>query len=104
MELSFCFSDCISACTGNALVVLDGYSTMFPSLICFSSGFEQTQKLAVKSRESLAPQHVVPIKSGFNANKFVRVTSTLTIHSALDVFVLSWREMTRAVPSIQSMS
>ena len=47
-ELSFCFSNCISVCPGNALVVLNGYSFAFPSLVRFSLGFEQTQKLAVK--------------------------------------------------------
>jgi len=40
--------------SGNALAVLNGYSSIFPSCVCFSFGFEQTQKLTVKPRRCLA--------------------------------------------------
>lgn len=48
-------SNCISTHPGNALVILNVYVPAFPSLLSFTFGFEQTQKLTVKLRESLAP-------------------------------------------------
>jgi len=52
--VSFYSSNCISAHTGNAILVLNRYSSTFPSLVCFSFGFEQTQKTAGKPKGSVA--------------------------------------------------
>jgi len=61
-KLRFCFSNCISAHPGNVLVVLNEYLYAFPFLVCFSFGFEQTQNLAVKPEESLAPPTALTFK------------------------------------------
>ena len=87
-EMSFCFSSCISVHPGNALVLLNGYSSTSPSLVRFAFGFEQTQKLAVKPRGALAP----PTSLTFKGNelflcfqeqvleKLPALTSSLILH------------------------
>lgn len=62
VQLSFYFSNCTSAHSGNALVALSGYLLVFPSLLHTSFGFEQPQELAVKSRGSLTPPTPLPFK------------------------------------------
>jgi len=78
-KLSFCFSNCISARPGNALVVLGGYSSAFPHLVCLSFGFEQTQKLTVKPRRSPAPLTSLTLKGETTCCQVVYVGDNIKI-------------------------